>query len=33
MEHKMIPLTREKAIWLLRSYEQRESDQIHYLET
>jgi len=33
MESKVIPLTREKAIMLLRSYEQRESDQVHYLET
>ena len=39
LEHAQEPvpnrkfLTREKAIWLLRSYEQRESDQIHYLET
>ncbi len=33
MKYKTIPLTREKAIKLLKSYEQRESDQIHYLET
>lgn len=39
LEHAQEPvpnrrfLTREKAVLLLKSYEQKESDQIHYLET
>lgn len=33
MENKIIPITREKAVMLLRKYPQTESDQVHYLET